>query len=119
MLEIAREQAPDASFVRGDALALPFADGSFERVFTAHFYGHLREAERSRFLAEAWRVARELVVVDSAMRDGVESEGVQTRILEDETAWAVYKRYFTGPELAAELGGRILHAGRWFVAVGA
>jgi ubiquinone/menaquinone biosynthesis C-methylase UbiE len=120
MLEIAREQAPEASFVRGDALALPFADGSFGRVFTGHFYGHLREAERVRFLAEARRLAPELVVVDSAMREGVEPEGVQTRILEDESAWTVYKRYFTGPELAAELGGgRILHAGRWFVAVGA
>jgi ubiquinone/menaquinone biosynthesis C-methylase UbiE len=117
MLEIAREQAPEASFVRGEALALPFADASFERVFTAHFYGHLQEAERVRFLAEARRVAGELVVVDSAMRDGVEREGVQTRILEDDSRWTVFKRYFTAPELAAELGGVILHAGRWFVAV--
>jgi demethylmenaquinone methyltransferase/2-methoxy-6-polyprenyl-1,4-benzoquinol methylase len=118
MLEIAREQAPEASFVLGDALALPFADGSFGRVFTGHFYGHLREAERLRFLAEARRLAPELVVVDSAMREGVEPEGVQTRILGDESTWTVYKRYFTGPELAAELGGgRILHSGRWFVAV--
>src|SRR5207253_1749567 len=33
MLELAREQAPDAEYVLGDAFALPFADDSFERVF--------------------------------------------------------------------------------------
>ena len=40
------EQAPDAEFVQGDALDLPFADGSFDRVFTSYFYGHLEEPER-------------------------------------------------------------------------
>ena len=46
MLRIARERAPAATFLQGDALALPFADESFERVLTAHFYGHLGEADR-------------------------------------------------------------------------
>jgi SAM-dependent methyltransferase len=41
MLEIAAERLPAARIVHGDALELPFADGEFERVFTAHFYGHL------------------------------------------------------------------------------
>ena len=118
MLDVARTRAPGATFVQGDALALPFEDGSFERVFTAHFYGHLEHDDCARFLAEAMRVARELVVVDSAVREGVEAEEVQTRVLNDGSRWEVYKRYFTGPELAAELGGgRVLHAGRWFVAV--
>jgi hypothetical protein len=32
----------------------------------------------------------------------------------------VYKRFFSAPELAAEIGdGHILHIGRWFVAVAA
>ena len=53
MLAIAAERAPDASFVQGDALELPFEDDAFERVFTGHFYGHLEDAERGRFLAEA------------------------------------------------------------------
>ena len=57
MLAIAREQAPDAHLVRGDALELPFADGEFDRVFTGHFYGHLDPQERARFLAEASRLA--------------------------------------------------------------
>ena len=57
MLEEARRQAPNATFATGDALELPFPDGSFERAFTAHFYGHLDEADRVRFLGEARRVA--------------------------------------------------------------
>ena len=65
MLSIARGAAPHASYVRGDALELPFPDSSFDRVFTGHFYGHLEEPERLRFLAEARRVAPELVVADA------------------------------------------------------
>jgi ubiquinone/menaquinone biosynthesis C-methylase UbiE len=118
MLEEARRQAPDATFVRGDALALPFEDGSFGRVFTGHFYGHLEEAERERFLSEARRLAPELVVVDSALREDVEPEERQERILNDGSRWDVYKRYFEPEVLARELGGgETLFAGRWFVAV--
>ncbi len=118
MLEVAAEQVPDATLVQGDALSLPFGDASFDRVVTGHFYGHLEERDRERFLAEARRVARELVVVDSALRDDVDPEETQERILNDGSRWEVYKRYFTGGELAAELGGgRVLHEGRWFVVV--
>ena len=118
MLEEARHQVPDATFETGDALELPFADSSFERVFTAHFYGHLEAADRLRFLGEARRVASELVVVDSALRPDVEPAEVQERILNDGSRWDVYKRYFTPTGLADELGGgATLHAGRWFVAV--
>lgn len=118
MLALAARQAPHARFVRGDALALPFPDGSFERVFTGHFYGHLEEPERARFLAEARRVASELVVCDSALRDGVEPEERQERQVRDGSRFTVYKRYFTGEGLATELGGgEVVHAGTWFVAV--
>jgi demethylmenaquinone methyltransferase/2-methoxy-6-polyprenyl-1,4-benzoquinol methylase len=118
MLEEARRQAPRATFVCGDALALPFDDGSFDRVFTGHFYGHLEAAERNRFLIEARRVAPELVVVDSALRVDVADEEHQERILNDGSRWEVYKRYFSPQGLAAELGGgETLLAGRWFVAV--
>ena len=118
MLEEARRQAPSATFATGDALELPFPDGSFERVFTAHFYGHLDEADRLRFLGEARRVATELVVVDSALRPDVEPEELQERILDDGSRWEVYKRYFTPAALADELGGgSTLLDGRWFVAV--
>jgi ubiquinone/menaquinone biosynthesis C-methylase UbiE len=118
MLQIARGRVPSADFVRGEALALPFRDGVFGRVFTGHFYGHLEEQDREAFLAEARRVAGELVVVDSALREDVEAVGLQERVLEDGSRWEVYKRYFTAAGLAEELGGAgIVHAGRWFVAV--
>ena len=118
MLAIAAERAPDASFVQGDALELPFEDDAFERVFTGHFYGHLEDAERGRFLAEAQRVAAELVVVDASSTHSAVADEIQERILNDDSRWTVYKRYFVPEELAAELGGgETLFAGNWFVVV--
>ena len=118
MLDEARRQAPHATYVQSDALVLPFEDGSFGRVFTGHFYGHLEEPEREAFLDEARRVAPELVVVDSAIQPDVPVEEWQERILNDGTRWEVFKRYFAPEALAAELGGgSTVFAGRWFVAV--
>ena len=120
MLEIAQERVPEGSFVRDDALALPFPDVSFERVFTGHFYGHLREKERQAFLGEALRVAGELVVVDAALRPDKEPEELQERVLSDGSRHRIYKRYFAPEALAEELGGgRVLFSGAWFVAVAA
>ena len=102
----------------GEALPLPFVDDDFDLIFTSHLYGHLPPGQREEFLAEARRVAPELVVVDSAMRDDVEPEQWQERVLGDGSRHRVYKRYFRASELAAELGGAtVLHEGRWFVAV--
>jgi hypothetical protein len=99
---------------------LPFSDGEFDRVLTSHFYGHLLPGERHVFLSEARRVGRELVVVDSARREDAGAEEWQERLLSDGSAHRVYKRFFTGSELAAELGGgEVLHEGRWFVVVAA
>ena len=118
MLEVAAERIPEAEFVVGDALDLPFEDGSFERITTGHFYGHLEDADRVRFLAEVRRVAGELVVIDSALHDGVESVEWQERVLNDGSRWEVYKRYFVASELAEELGGgEVLFDGNWFVVV--
>jgi ubiquinone/menaquinone biosynthesis C-methylase UbiE len=118
MLEVAAAQAPDAELVLGDGLSLPFADSSFGRVFTSHFYGHLDEKERTAFLAEARRVAPEVVIADASFAHSPVAEEYQERILNDGSRWEVYKRFFTGEGLAAELGGgRVLHEGRWFVVV--
>jgi ubiquinone/menaquinone biosynthesis C-methylase UbiE len=118
MLAVAREQVPAAEFVHGDALGLPFEDGSFDRVFTSYFYCHLEEDDRKRFLAEARRVAPELVVVASVPGAGDPVERYEERVLEDGSRWTVFKRVFTGGQLAAELGGgEVLHEGRWFVVV--
>jgi ubiquinone/menaquinone biosynthesis C-methylase UbiE len=118
MLEIAGRRAPDADLVVADAIPLPFADDAFERVFTGHFYGHLEEPDRVAFLSEARRVAGELVVVDSSAAHSQVAEEWQPRVLKDGSRWEVYKRFFSGEGLAAELGGgEVLHEGRWFVVV--
>ena len=118
MLEVAGERVPEATLVQGDALELPFEDSSFERVFTGHFYGHLEQDDRLAFLAEARRVATELVVVDSAARPDHEREEWQTRVLNDGSSFSVFKRYFDASQLADELGGgRVLHQSPWFVMV--
>jgi demethylmenaquinone methyltransferase/2-methoxy-6-polyprenyl-1,4-benzoquinol methylase len=118
MLSVAREQAPGAQFVHGDALELPFEDGTFDRVFTSYFYCHLEQDKRERFLTEARRVAPELVVVGSRHQPGTEATRYEERVLRDGSRWTVFKRVFTGERLAAELGGgEVLHEGRWFVVV--
>ncbi|HWJ32663.1 MAG TPA: methyltransferase domain-containing protein [Gaiellaceae bacterium] len=118
MLEVARDQAPGATFVHGDALSLPFDDGAFDRVLTSYFYCHLERDDRERFLAEARRVAPELIVVASVPGAGDPVERYEERVLEDGSRWTVFKRVFTGGRLAAELGGgEVLHEGRWFVVV--
>ena len=118
MLEEAARVVPNAAFVQGDAFAMPFPDHSFDRVFTGHFYGHLAEPERTTFLDEARRVARELVVVDASRNHSDVDDEMSQRVLEDGSRWQVYKRWFTASGLADELGdGDVLHEGRWFVVV--
>jgi ubiquinone/menaquinone biosynthesis C-methylase UbiE len=118
MVQIAAARLPHGRAVRGDAVPLPFGDDAFDRVFTGSFYGHLLDDERARFLAEARRVAPELVVLDAALRDGGVPEEWQERKLNDGSRHHVYKRFFTPDGLAAELGGgHVLHAGDWFVMV--
>jgi ubiquinone/menaquinone biosynthesis C-methylase UbiE len=118
MLVIARERVPAGEFFTADALALPFDDGSFDRLFTGHFYGHLEEDDRLRFLGEARRVADELVVVDSSVQHSPVAEEFQPRVLKDGSRWEVFKRFFSGAGLAEELGGgETLFEGHWFVVV--
>jgi SAM-dependent methyltransferase len=118
MVAICAGRVPAARVVQGDAVPLPFGDAAFDRVFTANFYGHLLEPERAPFLAEARRVAGGLVVLDAARQDGGAAEEWQERRLNDGSRHRVYKRFFTPEGLLGEVGGgRVLHAGRWFVAV--
>jgi SAM-dependent methyltransferase len=118
MLAVARRRLPEAELVQGDALAPPFAPGSFDRVFSGHFYGHLDAAQRAEFVRVARSLAGEFVVVDSASRPDRPDESWQERVLNDGSRHSVYKRRFTAGALAAELGGgETLHAGPWFVAV--
>jgi ubiquinone/menaquinone biosynthesis C-methylase UbiE len=120
MLGAAREQVSRVLFVRGDALALPFSDRPFGRVFTSHLYGHLLPGERALFLAEVRAVGAELVVVDAGPRGGTPRDEWQDRVLNDGSRHRVFKRFFSAASLAAELGdARPLHDGHWFVAVAA
>jgi ubiquinone/menaquinone biosynthesis C-methylase UbiE len=117
MLVEAMRRLPHGTFVQGDALRLPFEDGSFGRIFTSYFYCHLVEDERQRFVTEARRVAGELVVMGSRHSGDEPAERWEQRPLADGTHWPVFKRVFDPPALAAELGGEVLHAGTWFVVV--
>jgi ubiquinone/menaquinone biosynthesis C-methylase UbiE len=118
MLEVARQRIPRGDFLRADALQIPFRPKQFDCLVTGHFYGHLDEAARRLFLAEARRVSKSMLIVDAAKRDEVPAEEFQERVLNDGSRHVVYKRYFTPEDLIAEIGtGRTLHAGRWFVAV--
>ena len=120
MMRVAAARMPHVRVVQGEAVPLPFADGEFDRLFTGHFYGHLLPDEREDFLSEARRVAGDVVVVDSARRPDVAAEEWQERALSDGSRHRVYKRYFTGAQLAEELGGgEVLHEGEWFVVVAA
>jgi ubiquinone/menaquinone biosynthesis C-methylase UbiE len=116
MVRIASARMPHARVVVGDAMPLRFDDGSFDRLVTGHFYGHLLPDERRAFVAEARRVALELVIVDSARRAGVPEEETQERVLDDGSRHRVFKRFLGGERLREELGeGEVLHEGDWFV----
>lgn len=115
MVALAQSRLPAGVAVVADALDLPFADGAFERIVTGHFYGHLPSDERAAFLAEVRRLAGELIVIDSALRPGIEPEQWQDRVLNDGSRHRVYKRYLTGEQLAEEIGGHTVLDGAWFV----
>jgi ubiquinone/menaquinone biosynthesis C-methylase UbiE len=117
MLRVARRRVA-GPLVVADALALPFRDGAFGRAFAGHVYGHLTPGRARRFVDGAFRVAHELVVLDSALRPDVRTEEVQERTLDDGSVHRVYKRYFAAEALAEELSsGEVLFDGRWFVLV--
>jgi ubiquinone/menaquinone biosynthesis C-methylase UbiE len=116
MLAQASARVPRADTVEADALPLPFADDSFERVFSSHFYDHLQPTERARFLAEARRVGDELVLVQEVGQE--HREGLTRRDLRDGSRHEIYKALFTPESLLGELGGgEVLHGGALFVAV--
>ena len=116
MLEQATARSAASSYVRADALALPFRDRSFERVFSSHFYGRLEKADRLRFVAEARRVAPSFVVLDSPYQEDRPAEGLRERDLLDGSRYTIYKKYFRPEELIEEIGGgEILFLSSWFV----
>lgn len=116
MLAQAASRVPGAKTVHADALPLPFADRSFERVFSSHFYDHLQPPERAHFRNEATRVADELILVQELGQE--HREGSTRRDLQDGSRHEIYKVLFTPETLLDELGGGdVLFRGALFVAV--
>jgi SAM-dependent methyltransferase len=108
MLRIAGERLPEARFVQATVPPLPFEDDSFDLAVAAHIYCHLETEDlRQEFVAEALRVAPRLIVIVQAWRPGLDEETWEERLLSDGSRHRVFKRYYTGERLAAELGGEV------------
>jgi ubiquinone/menaquinone biosynthesis C-methylase UbiE len=81
-LELAREHVnrfaeKDAiTLVRGDALALPFADRSIDYVMCSMFLHHLSDADAARAVSEMVRVARRGVIVNDLRRTWFARAGI-------------------------------------------
>jgi SAM-dependent methyltransferase len=127
-----RERYPAVTYVQGDALELPFADGAFDVVFSNAVIEHVggRKAQR-RFVAEALRVARRAFVATPNRWFPVE---VHTRLplvhwLPDRLAHPAYdlarkpwakENHLLGPGDLEELfptGTRIVNLGLTLVAI--
>ena len=99
-----RSRYPHVRYVQGDALALPFADGEFDVVFSNAVLEHVggREQQR-RFVSEALRVGRRVFLTTPNRRFPIE---VHTRLplvhwLPERAANAVYGAL--GKDAAKEL----------------
>ena len=97
MLAVAAEQAPEATFVQGDALDAAVRGRRLRAVFTSHFYGHLEEATASASSTKPAASRAELVVVDAALHAASRRGEWQERLLKDGSRWEVYKRFFDRP----------------------
>ncbi|MDR0868014.1 MAG: class I SAM-dependent methyltransferase [Planctomycetota bacterium] len=60
---------PGLTFAQGDALAMPFADGTFDLVFSNAVIEHVGNAEnQAKFIGECCRVARKFVFITTPNR---------------------------------------------------
>jgi len=66
--EVALAANPIPRKVRGDATALPFPDRSFDLVIASQMTHHLEDADVVRHFGEAWRVARQGVLISDLHR---------------------------------------------------
>ncbi len=117
-LDALRTVVPEVPVIQADATALPVPTHAFDRFFSAHLYGLLLPSEREPFLAEAHRVASEVVILDAGRPPGVSAEEWQERTLPRGGHYRVFRRHFDADALAAEVGGVVLFAGQFYVLVG-
>ena len=116
-LDILRSKVPGVPVIQADAMLLPLGSRAVDRYFSAHLYGLLLPGERESFLAEAHRVASEVVILDAGRPQGVNAEEWQERTLPEGDSYRVFRRHFDADALAAEVGGVVLFAGRFYVLV--
>src|SRR5690348_16253532 len=55
----------------GDALDLPFPDGSFDIAMASLFFHHLSNEDCVRVLAQMWRIARRRVIINDLHRHAI------------------------------------------------
>lgn len=71
-LDVAQRGASNGEIIQGSAAALPFADASFDAVVASQMTHHLlSDREIIQHFREAWRVAREVVVISDLHRNAV------------------------------------------------
>jgi SAM-dependent methyltransferase len=115
-LRILRSHSPRVPTIRADAFCLPLRERCVGRVFATHLYGLLDESERMTLLNEARRVASQIIVLDAGRPAGVPAEQLQERGSgSDHVIYRVLRRHFEAAELADEIGGHALYAGRFYV----
>jgi hypothetical protein len=117
-LGVLRSRVARVPVIRADALRLPLHDQSVACVFATHIYGILGEPDRDVLLHEARRVAHRIVVLDAGRPAGVPAEQWQRRSSGlDQQFYRVLRQHFDARELADEIGGEVLFAGRFYVLV--
>jgi ubiquinone/menaquinone biosynthesis C-methylase UbiE len=110
--------------VAGDAMALPFADHSFQVVGCSLFVHHLEPDEVVRFVKEALRVARTAVLINDLVRHplhlALASAGAvlyRSRLTRHDAPASV-RRAYTPQELramVAQAGARWVETSRHFL----
>ncbi len=89
-------------FVRGDAYALPFLDSAFDLIFMGFWLSHVQRERLYPFLGEVKRIMRpggNLLVFDSALREGVPAEAVARRPLLNGQTYDVLKINYAPAQL--------------------
>lgn len=105
MLAVARQRLhdkqPACRFLQGDAFGLPFADASFDFVFTLKLIRHFQLADRVRLYREIRRVLRPdgALVLDAQNR----AVSLPHRRAQGVERYRIYDELYELPELVGEL----------------